>query len=92
MLKIKMTKRAQKFLIHLPLKQAQQIKRKLYALLEDPIPNDSKKLVGYSNYRRADAGEYRIIYRVEGDSLFVPLIGKRNDGDVYKKLQQLGVV
>jgi len=36
-----------------------------------------------------DCGEYRIIYYVDGEVLRVPLIGKRNDDEVYKRLQRL---
>ena len=39
-------------------------------------------------YRRADIGEYRIIYRVAGDTLEVLLIGKRNDDEVYHRFSR----
>ena len=55
--------------------------------MEDPEPPDSS-LIGYP-YRRADIGEYRIVYRVEGDCLKVALIGKRNDDEVYRQLKSL---
>ena len=46
------------------------------------------QLKGYPYYR-ADVGEYRIIYEIEESILLlVILIGKRNDGDVYKKLSR----
>ncbi|MHC1790907.1 type II toxin-antitoxin system RelE family toxin [Solidesulfovibrio sp.] len=51
-----------------------------------PEASDTSALKN-SPYRRTDVGEYRIIYRVEGDVLLVPLIGKRNDGDVYKRFE-----
>ncbi len=35
-------------------------------------------------FRRADIGEYRIVYRVEGDTLYLTVIGKRNDSSVYR--------
>ena len=52
--------------------------------MENPEPHDSKELLGYP-FSRADIGEYRIVYRVEGDILRVAFIGKRND-DVYRQL------
>jgi mRNA interferase RelE/StbE len=58
------------------------------ALMEDPEPPDSFPLTGYP-YRRADIGEYRIVYRVEEDCLKVALIGKRNDDEVYRQLKGL---
>lgn len=69
-------------------KQFKQVARKILSLMEEPRPVDSINLAGYS-YRRADIGEYRIIYRVENDLLKVALVGKRNDDEVYKKLKRL---
>jgi len=55
--------------------------------MEDPEPPDSSQLIGYP-YRRADIGEYRIIYRVEEDCLKVALVGKRNDDEIYRQLSR----
>ncbi len=89
MLKIQITKRVHKFLERLPLKRALQLKNKLQELQSDPFPHDSKVLIGYHSHHRVSVGEYRIVYRVENDVLLVPLIGKRNDDEVYKKLKKL---
>jgi len=53
----------------------------------DPKAGDSKKLEGYLYYR-VDVGEYRIVYRVEGDCLKVALAGKRNDSEIYEQLKK----
>lgn len=89
MLKIQITKRVYKLLGKLPLKHALQLKNKLLSLQANPFPPDSKSLIGYPDYYRVTAGEYRIVYRIENNTLLVPLIGKRNDGEVYKKLNQI---
>ena len=34
-------------------------------------------------------GEYRIVYRIDSDTLFVEIIGKRNDDEVYRQLRRL---
>jgi mRNA-degrading endonuclease RelE of RelBE toxin-antitoxin system len=39
-----------------------------------------------SAYRRADVGEYRVIYYVAGDILRVVLVGRRNDANVRHRL------
>lgn len=88
MLKLNITKQVLKFFRPLPAKQYRQIFNKILALMEDPEPPDSSPLVGYP-YRRADIGEYRIVYRVEEDCLKVALIGKRNDDEVYRQLKSL---
>ena len=81
MLKLLVSKKAQKFLDDLPPKQFRQIVRKVFALLENPRPHDSEELRGYP-FLRNDVGEYRIIYDVQGDTLRVIIVGKRNDEEV----------
>jgi len=88
MLKLDPTKDAIKFWDNLDAKQYRQVGRKILSLLIDPHPQDSKALVGASEYFRVDCGEYRIIYRVDGETLKLVLIGSRNDGDVYKKFDR----
>lgn len=85
MLKLLISKDAQKFLDTLPPKQFRQIVKKVFALMEDPRPHDTKELKGYP-FLRNDAGEYRIIYDLENDTLRLILVGKRNDDEVYKRL------
>ena len=86
MLKLSITKQAVKFFRFLPAKQYRQVFNKVLALMEDPEPPDSSPLIGYP-YKRADIGEYRIIYRVEEDCLKVVLAGKRNDDEIYRQLK-----
>ena len=85
MLKINLSKDTVKFLKKLPAKQAKQIAKKIMELRENPFLNDTKKLQGVP-YLRADSGEFRIIYFVKQETLHVVLVGKRNDGEVYKKM------
>jgi mRNA interferase RelE/StbE len=85
MLKLLISKKAQKFLDKLPPKQFRQIVKKVFALLEEPRPHDSEELRGYP-FLRNDAGEYRVIYDVQGDTLRLILVGKRNDAEVYRQL------
>ena len=92
MLKIDVSKKSKKFLLSIPPKHSFQIDKKLFSLREDPFPSDSKKLSGYADYYRVDSGEYRIIYHLNSDGvvsiLYIDLIGKRNDGEVYKKFSR----
>lgn len=88
MLKLNPTKEALDFWNSLDAKQYRQIGRKVLSLLLDPHPNDSAPLIGYPEYFRVDFGEYRIIYRVEDDTIKLTLIGLRNDGDIYKKIKR----
>ena len=72
-------------------KIAAQIAKKVLSLNVDPLPNDSKQLIGYPGYYRVDSGEYRIVYNFNPDEDLVEviLVGKRNDDEVYKKLERL---
>lgn len=79
------------FLKGLQPKIAAQIAKKTWSLNINPLPVDSKQLKGYSNLYRVDSGEYRIVYRFkpQEDLVEVILVGKRNDDEVYKKLDRL---
>lgn len=89
MLKINLSKQAEKFLKKAHPKHAKQIVRKLLDLQQYPFPHDSIQLKGQrSVLHRADIGEYRVIYFVEEDTVFITIIGKRNDGEVYKLLSR----
>ena len=85
MLRLDLSKKTLAFLDRLPPRQFKQVSNKIFSLMANPEPHDSKGLKGYP-YRRTDIGEYRIVYRVEGDVLKIAVVGKRNDSDVYKKL------
>lgn len=75
-----------KFIQTLPPKHKRQLKDRVLSLLDNPVPQDAKKLVGYENYQRIDVGEYRVIYRydVTQQIITVVLAGKRNDDDIYR--------
>ena len=85
--KLDVTKEVLEFVEALDPKRFKQVFNKTLSLLENPYPNDSKKLMGYEYYR-ADIGEYRIIYRVDKDTVRIALIGKRNDDEVYKQFER----
>jgi mRNA interferase RelE/StbE len=52
------------------------------------MPADSKQVIGHP-YRRADVGEYRVIYSHNEDRVRIVLIGKRNDDEVYRDLKRM---
>ncbi len=90
MLKINIARRVEKFLEQLTPKHGRQLAAKILQLRGEPYPSDSKELKSHSlPWRRATVGEYRIIYRVEEDTLFVEIVGKRNDDEVYRQFRRL---
>ena len=88
MLNPKLSKQAHKFLKSRLPKHAKQIAKKIVQLASDPEPQNSKYLKGYNDYLRDDVGEYRIIYKHDERTLWVIIVGKRNDSDVYKKFRK----
>jgi mRNA interferase RelE/StbE len=87
MLKVDVHVAARRFVDGLPPKQYRQVIRKVFSLADDPLPADAAKLHGV-RMLRADVGEYRIVYTVTKDTLFVVAIGKRNDDEVYRRLKR----
>jgi mRNA interferase RelE/StbE len=85
--KLDPTRDALDFLLALDAKRYKQVTAKMLSLLSDPAPADSQQLKGY-DLRRADIGEFRIIYRVGDDTIVIELIGRRNDDAVYKQLER----
>lgn len=83
--------RVKKFIKTLPPKHRRQVKDRILSLLDNPVPQDSKKLVGYERYIRIDMGEYRIIYCYDNkkDLVTVMLVGKRNDDEVYRVAKRI---
>ena len=80
---------SQKFLKKLGMpKQYKQIPSKMFSLLKNPIPNDSKHLSGHPGYLRVDAGEYRIIYTNSKSIINIVVVNKRNDDEVYKQMKR----
>ena len=89
MRKIDPSRQADKFLRHVPPKHGRQLAAKIRQLAADPQPPDSKLLKG-APYWRADSGEYRIIYTFDDDTLFLHVVAKRNDDEVYRILGRRG--
>ena len=82
------TRDAYKFLEDLQTaKQFRQVGMKILSLLADPKPADAAQLRGY-DYWRVDVGEYRIVYKFDDRTLYLVLIGKRNDDEVYRQLSR----
>ena len=87
MRKLNMDKDAVKFLQDLDAKQYKQVASKALSLMVNATPADYSHLKGTSYYR-VDSGEYRIVYYFDADTVYIDLIGKRNDDKVYGKLKR----
>lgn len=89
MLEIRILDSAREFLLNIESKFARQIVRKINQLAKHPFPPQSKIIEGYAPLRRLRSGDYRIVYIVDGNVLKIPLIGKRGDDEVYRRLKRL---
>ena len=88
MLKVQLHKRAAEFLAKIPPKHARQIAERITELRSNQATVLSEDLKGYAPFRRTKSGEYRIIFFIEYDTLHIPVIGKRNDDEIYKKIER----
>jgi len=88
MRQLKLYKRTPKFITKLPPKQQRQVAIAVQKLATEVTPHDAKKLQN-SDWWRIDIGEYRAIYRWDDVAVHVVLVGKRNDSDVYRKLERM---
>jgi len=87
---LRMTKQALKACQSLDAKQYRQVVTAMLALLSNPEPHDSQPLRGATRgERRLDAGEYRVIYAIAGETVEVLVVGKRNGDEVYKIWQRM---
>lgn len=86
MIAIDLKPKVVKFIEMLPPKHKRQVKDRILDLKNEPMPHDSKKLIGYDDYLRVDSGEYRVIYRYNANEFLitVALVGKRNDSSIYR--------
>lgn len=89
-LNIQLSKKAGEFLQKIPQKHAGQIATKIQEIVKNPASRPPHSLKGFPLYYRVKSGEYRFIYKIQGDTLLlILLIGKRNDDEIYRDFLQL---
>jgi mRNA interferase RelE/StbE len=87
-MKLQMHNNARKFIEKLDAKQSRQVSLRVFELMHQPSPHDMRHLHGYPDHFRIDAGEFRVVYLVEGDTVNVKAINRRNDDAVYRELRR----
>lgn len=89
--RIELDREARDFIVTMQPKHARQVLLAIISLSKEPRPQDCRPIKGSRRELfRIDVGEYRIIYFVAEDAVWIPLIGKRNDDEVYKQLKRKG--
>ena len=82
-MKVVLEKKAAKYLERLNEPIKSKIGNALDGLTFEPLQGDIKKLQGGADYRLR-AGKYRILYRIENDTIIVTNIAPR--GQAYKEI------
>lgn len=70
----------------LPKDDLRRVDAAIRQLADDPHPPGSKKLKGTDDLYRIRAGDYRILYTVEGRRLVVLVVNVGHRRDVYRSL------
>jgi len=87
MLKPDLSNDAMRFLKKRDSKQFLQIFQAITGLCDDPRPNDSISM-GNDTHFRKDVGEFRVIYRFNDRTMYVTVIGNRNDSAAYQEFDR----
>ena len=87
MLKADLTNDAMRFLKQRDAKQFMQLFQAITELCDEPRPHDSIAMGSGSHFRK-DVGEFRIIYQFDVKTLFVTVVGNRNDSAAYQEFDR----
>ncbi len=71
-------------LAKLPREIQKRVASKIEALGAEPFPAGCKKLHGKANLWRIRAGDYRVIYQVHANALFILVVSIGNRREVYR--------
>jgi mRNA-degrading endonuclease RelE of RelBE toxin-antitoxin system len=80
---LKLHREARKQMSNMIPKHYKQVHEKIFSLLSEPRPQDSRHMAGHPNFFRVTQGEYRVIYAYSDSEICVAKIGLRGDDDVY---------
>ena len=86
-MKLLILRHAKKQLGKIPKVKQLIIGQKIRSLLGGGLVTNVEPLSGYKGVYRSRVGDYRIIYKIEGDKLFVILVGHRRE--IYELLRRL---
>ena len=78
-------KKAKKEIDKIPDTYARKIVETIYKLAENPRPSGCKKLSGSDEYYRVRVADYRIIYFIEDEILYIEVIKIGHRKEIYRK-------
>ncbi len=85
---VRLHKQAAAFLDKIPDKHARQIVERITAMQVNPSTVLTENLKGFAPFKRFKSGEYRVVFFIEDNILHIPVIGKRNDDEVYDLIKR----
>jgi mRNA interferase RelE/StbE len=77
------------FIKGLDSKPARQVYERILGLCEDPKPQNAKPLVAHKGLWRMRVGDFRVIYSIEDNRVNIVIVDRRNDDEVYKRIERL---
>lgn len=86
MYRIEFSPSAERQLKSLPREVQVRLKARIDALAEDSRPRGAERLSGAEEYYRIRAGDYRVIYAIEGRDLIVLVVRVGHRRDVYRRV------
>ena len=78
-------KKAKKEIDKIPDIYARKIAETIYQLAENPRPSGCKKLSASDEYYRVRVADYRIIYSIEDEILYIEVVKIGHRKEIYKK-------
>ncbi len=82
---VEVSEAAKDFLRSIGKADAKRIGKKIDKLAENPRPPGVEKLSGKENIYRVRSGDYRVIYQIEDEILYVAVLKVGNRKEVYRK-------
>jgi len=87
--RIEVTPRAQKDLKALPTRERQRVAEQIDGLKTDPGPTGCKKLKGREDFYRIRVGDYRVVYQIEDEVLFILIVRAGDRKEIYEIIRRL---
>jgi mRNA interferase RelE/StbE len=82
--RIVFTKRAERDLESIPVRDQARLARRIDTLAANPRPAGAKKLTGADDLYRLRSGDYRVVYSIEDDVITVTVIRMGHRRDIYR--------
>jgi len=85
--RVEVTARARESLSRLPKTVQARLAEQIASLADDPRPVGARKIKGQDDCYRIRQGDYRIVYAVMDDLLFVLIVRAGHRREVYERME-----